>query len=413
MPRFAKCAVVLSLLCPLGCGRSTTPAPTPAAVNAARASATASRESPAGLTSSGVVVNKAPEVDQIPNGQAPVSDSPQKPPQTAEELVEHGENLLQKRDAEGATKAFEQALKLSPDDRQVLLLVVSATQSRALELAQKGKRIEAVEWFLKSADTMRKLQKNFGPLSEREESFLVFALYNEACAEAISGHAERSLSILNEVLDLGWNNLEQIDDDDDLKSVRELPNFAEFRESAVLRVKARAAKHAQKLLAEHQPFPFQFTLPNLDGQDVSLGDYAGKVLIVDIWGTWCPPCRQEIPHFVMLHETYRDRGLDIVGLNYERGDPGESVPKIRSFVEKQRLPYQCLIGDRETQMQVPDFSGFPTTLFLDRSGKVRLSVVGYHSYFDLEAIVLTLLDDIPAASNEKTALDEKGTGKSE
>ena len=142
--------------------------------------------------------------------------------------------------------------------------------------------------------------------------------------------------------------------------------------------------------ADHQSFDFDFDLPGLDGKNVALADFRGKLLIVDIWGTWCPPCRMEIPHFVELRKNYADK-MDIVGINYERGAADEAVTKIQQFIDDEGVTYTCVIGDAETKDQVPEFEGFPTTLFLDAEGVVRLKVVGYHPYEKLEAIVLELL----------------------
>ncbi|MBI5759530.1 MAG: redoxin domain-containing protein [Planctomycetales bacterium] len=402
MPRLITFASVLSLFCVVGCNQSAPPAaPRVAATPATPAIKAPANSPPEQSDEPAVTTTETPKAD----GEKP--ETTPEPPKTAEDFVTLGTQLLRKRDNLGAIKAFEEALKLSPDDRQTNLMLASATQSRGLELAQQKKQVESAEWFLKSAATLRQMREKFAPLDEREEGFLMFALYNEACAHGVTGNAEKALAVLNEVVDLGWSELEQLDEDEDLKSVRELPNFGEFRESVVTRLKERAVKHARQLLAEQEPFPFTFSLPNLDGKAVSLAEFAGKVVIVDIWGTWCPPCKKEIPHFVKLHETYHAKGFDIVGLNYERVKPEDAPAKIRSFVEEQHMPYQCLIGDEETQKQVPDFQGFPTTLFIDRTGRVRLSVVGYHSYHDLEAIVVTLLDE-PAA--EKTT-EEKSAEK--
>jgi thiol-disulfide isomerase/thioredoxin len=123
---------------------------------------------------------------------------------------------------------------------------------------------------------------------------------------------------------------------------------------------------------------------------VKLADYQGKLVIVDIWGTWCPPCRQEIPHFVQLKKDFPD-DLDIVGVNYEHGDPEEAVPKIVDFVKETGINYTCVIGDDATREQIPEFRGFPTTLFVDRTGKVRLKVVGYHPYDKLRTYIDALL----------------------
>ena len=116
-------------------------------------------------------------------------------------------------------------------------------------------------------------------------------------------------------------------------------------------------------------------------------------MIVDVWGTWCPPCREEIPSFIALYKRFHDKGLEIVGLNYERVEPKDVKKTIQSYLEANKVPYPCLIGDEPTQEQIPDFQGFPTTLFLDRAGKVRLKVVGLHSPAYLEAIVATLLEE--------------------
>lgn len=57
-----------------------------------------------------------------------------------------------------------------------------------------------------------------------------------------------------------------------------------------------------------------FSFPGLNGGTVSLQDFKGKVVIVDVWATWCPPCRQEIPGFIKLYDQYKDKGLEIIGL---------------------------------------------------------------------------------------------------
>src|SRR5436190_6816113 len=79
-----------------------------------------------------------------------------------------------------------------------------------------------------------------------------------------------------------------------------------------------AESEVAHLLKTTSPFPFDFDLEDVAGNRVSKSDLAGKVLIVDIWGTWCPPCRMEIPHFVALNRKYNNQGLAIVGLIRER-----------------------------------------------------------------------------------------------
>jgi len=140
-------------------------------------------------------------------------------------------------------------------------------------------------------------------------------------------------------------------------------------------------------------FPFEFSLVDVNGQPVSSESLKGKVVIVDFWGTWCPPCRKEIPHFVALHQKYNKDGLEIVGLNYERTTPDKAVALVQGYIKESQIPYQCALIDRDVLDLVPDLEGFPTTLFLDREGRVRIREVGYHPFEELEERVKSLLDE--------------------
>lgn len=153
-----------------------------------------------------------------------------------------------------------------------------------------------------------------------------------------------------------------------------------------------AARMALADLAAGESYPFSFTATDLDGNQHSLADYEGKVVIVDFWGTWCPPCRAEIPSFVALQEKYGDQGFQMLGLNYERGDSAEeNLQQVIDFAAENNINYPCMMGDDETRAQVPDFRGYPTTFFIDRTGKVRMTAVGLHEEAYLEAIIKALL----------------------
>ena len=86
--------------------------------------------------------------------------------------------------------------------------------------------------------------------------------------------------------------------------------------------------------------------------------------------------------------------MDIVGINYERVDEEkEAISKIKDFIEEYQMNYNCVIGDEETKQQVPNFRGYPTTLFIDQKGQVRLTLVGLHSMAKLESVVRSLIDE--------------------
>ena len=143
--------------------------------------------------------------------------------------------------------------------------------------------------------------------------------------------------------------------------------------------------------AQGETFPFDFNVTDVTGKQHRLADYQGKVVVVDIWGTWCPPCREEIPSFIRLQEKYGPQGFQMLGLNYEDGDPQTAMKSVTDFIAETGINYPCALGTNDIQAQVPNFEGFPTTIFIDKTGKVRRKAVGLHKYEYLEAVVTGLL----------------------
>jgi thiol-disulfide isomerase/thioredoxin len=133
--------------------------------------------------------------------------------------------------------------------------------------------------------------------------------------------------------------------------------------------------------------PFRFAFPDLEGRPVTQDDprFRGKVLLVDIFGTWCPTCHEAAPVLVGLHEEYRARGLEIVGLAYEvTGDSAVDNRQLRRYRAKFGIEFPLLLAglnDTEltaaTQPQLANFTAYPTTLFLDRRGRVRRVHAGF------------------------------------
>jgi thiol-disulfide isomerase/thioredoxin len=127
-----------------------------------------------------------------------------------------------------------------------------------------------------------------------------------------------------------------------------------------------------------------FTLTNMQGQNVSLADLKGKVVILNFWATWCPPCREEMPSMEMLYRKYKDQGLVILAVNVEKD--GQKL--VQSFL--QRTPYTfpiLLDGDAAVQNSYQVFR-FPETLIIDRNGKVVERVVGAIDWTSDQAVQL-------------------------
>jgi thiol-disulfide isomerase/thioredoxin len=133
--------------------------------------------------------------------------------------------------------------------------------------------------------------------------------------------------------------------------------------------------------------PFRFSGVDQSGKtvDQSSPQFAGKPLIVDIFGTWCPNCHDEAPVLEKLYQKYKDQGLVIVGLAYEYTDDQQrSLQQIEIYRSKFALTFPLLLAGTTDQGQIaktlPQLEGFgayPTSIFIDRSGHVKAILAGF------------------------------------
>jgi thiol-disulfide isomerase/thioredoxin len=107
-------------------------------------------------------------------------------------------------------------------------------------------------------------------------------------------------------------------------------------------------------------------MPDLDGKSRKVGDWAGKVLVVNFWATWCPPCLKEIPEFIGMQEKLAARGVQFIGIAADHPD------KVREFAAKMRINYPILLGEMDVieiaRLAGNDVGGLPFTVILDRRG---------------------------------------------
>ena len=149
-----------------------------------------------------------------------------------------------------------------------------------------------------------------------------------------------------------------------------------------------------RVQSENKVLAPDFTLADLEGKNLSLSDLRGKVILLNFWGTWCGPCKREIPDFINLIDKHKENGLEIVGVTLSSG----SAKKIQEFAKKWGINYILLtdIQGNETQSVTARYgqatgrpiTGIPTTFIIDREGYIRQSYVGPRSeeifYKDLE-----------------------------
>jgi len=121
---------------------------------------------------------------------------------------------------------------------------------------------------------------------------------------------------------------------------------------------------------------------------LTLADFRGKVVIVDFWDTWCPPCRMEIPHFIDLHSRYKNKGFEMLGIVLGR----EGKPKVLDFIKNNRVNYTNAYANEAFLDAYGPIDGIPTTFVIDQKGQIYKSYTGYRDKEVFEGDIKTLLN---------------------
>ncbi len=149
-----------------------------------------------------------------------------------------------------------------------------------------------------------------------------------------------------------------------------------------------ASDHAQTQGKATTPRP-AFTLADADGQMHDVSEWDGKVLVVNFWATWCPPCRREIPTFVSLQKEYGERGLQFVGLSMDEPQ------QVRDFAATLGINYPLLVGDDAVAVAASAYGNreglLPFSAVVNRQGQVVYTQAGELTREQAEAVILPLL----------------------
>lgn len=161
------------------------------------------------------------------------------------------------------------------------------------------------------------------------------------------------------------------------------------------RLKAAEDKNATPPTAEKKQ-PKTVEVPLLDGKQFTetLNRFKGKVVVVNLWATWCVPCRQEFPLLVKLYKQFKSQGVELVAISH---DDVQNLDDVKEFVVKRQVPFATFLadpkdGDGLREAIYPNWTGaLPSTFFFDRSGTLKARFIGTRTPEEFESTIKSLL----------------------
>jgi peroxiredoxin len=148
---------------------------------------------------------------------------------------------------------------------------------------------------------------------------------------------------------------------------------------------SRGARPDSTVAKQHRPAP-DFTLPLIDGGQLRLSSYRGKVVLLDFWATWCVPCREETPHFVEMQQKYGSQGLQIIGVSMD-----DSPDPVRTFYQQFHMNYPVVMGTAEVGGAYGGVLGLPIAFVIDREGRIYAKHIGATDAAVFDRDITTLL----------------------
>ena len=131
-----------------------------------------------------------------------------------------------------------------------------------------------------------------------------------------------------------------------------------------------------------------FRLKTVEGKTIELQDLQGKVVVLNFWATWCPPCRAEIPGMIEVYRKHHSRGLEIVGISLD----AEGWTKVSPLMHEMNIEYPVVLGNNDVVNAYGGIRVIPTTVIVDREGRIVDKFVGYMDRQKFEDEVLEIIN---------------------
>jgi cytochrome c biogenesis protein CcmG, thiol:disulfide interchange protein DsbE len=122
-----------------------------------------------------------------------------------------------------------------------------------------------------------------------------------------------------------------------------------------------------------------FTLPDVSGKSVTLASLRGKVVLLNFWATWCPPCKAEMPSMNRLYNSLRERGLEVIAVSSDN-----SLSAVRDFLEKNRVDFRVVFDEKKSVTRQFHVFSMPTTFLIDKTGLIVEKLYGEYDWTDAE-----------------------------
>ena len=286
-------------------------------------------------------------------------------------------------------------LEADPKNAALLLDLAKTTYNLSIFRPKDGPAsfTNAAEYLCRAVEADPTIAK------EAETSEAAQAIfYAGACGYSREENDEQCLKMLRRAVDAGWKDLDELNDQPALDRVRQAPAFEAVHEQ----VKKRFAVEIETLFIANHDFGLDFDLKDTDEQRLTNQHYLGKVMLVPVWGTWCPPCCEGIKVLEIAAAKYKTQGLEVVGINDERqASEEDALELIKLSLDDLGISFPCALGDQKTLSQIPSRIGRPVSMFFDRHGSLKVVVEGRLRRTKLEMIIERLLMDSPPSPAER------------